>query len=197
MVGYGDNRLTVRAIKAYIDGALGSRGAWLLEPYSDQPGSIGLPDSLDALKEHGAARHRAWLSIVHACDRRSRKSRGLEYLRRGVHTVRQERRAICAGASSTHSTSRRPTSRASVSLASSPRCRRVHATSDAVFVPARLGDTARRRRRLCVAEADEVGSDRDRRHRRAGRGRRSDPRTTTRRSPERRRRDACSTVLKR
>jgi len=36
-----DHRLTVRAIKAYSDGALGSRGAWLLEPYTDEPGSTG------------------------------------------------------------------------------------------------------------------------------------------------------------
>lgn len=36
-----DHRLTVRAIKAYSDGALGSRGAWLLEPYADEPGSTG------------------------------------------------------------------------------------------------------------------------------------------------------------
>jgi predicted amidohydrolase YtcJ len=36
------DRLTVRAIKLYIDGALGSRGAALLEPYSDAPGSTGL-----------------------------------------------------------------------------------------------------------------------------------------------------------
>lgn len=35
------HRLTVRAIKAYADGALGSRGAWLLEPYADEPGSTG------------------------------------------------------------------------------------------------------------------------------------------------------------
>ena len=35
------HRLTVRAIKAYSDGALGSRGAWLLEPYADEPGSTG------------------------------------------------------------------------------------------------------------------------------------------------------------
>ena len=42
MVGYGDNRLTVRAIKRFIDGALGSRGAWLLEPYTDSPDSAGL-----------------------------------------------------------------------------------------------------------------------------------------------------------
>ncbi|HEY7753945.1 MAG TPA: amidohydrolase [Steroidobacteraceae bacterium] len=37
-----DPRLTVRAIKLYIDGALGSRGAALLEPYSDSPESRGL-----------------------------------------------------------------------------------------------------------------------------------------------------------
>jgi predicted amidohydrolase YtcJ len=37
MVGVGDQHLTVRAIKRQIDGALGSRGAWLLAPYSDLP----------------------------------------------------------------------------------------------------------------------------------------------------------------
>jgi predicted amidohydrolase YtcJ len=37
-----DPRLTVRSIKLYMDGALGSRGAALLEPYSDMPGSRGL-----------------------------------------------------------------------------------------------------------------------------------------------------------
>jgi len=42
VVGYGSNMLTVRAIKITADGALGSRGAWLLEPYSDKPDSSGL-----------------------------------------------------------------------------------------------------------------------------------------------------------
>jgi len=41
-VGFGDNHLTVRAVKAYMDGALGSRGAWLLEPYADLAGHTGL-----------------------------------------------------------------------------------------------------------------------------------------------------------
>lgn len=41
-VGYGGDRLTVRAIKVSIDGALGSHGAWLLEPYDDLPTSSGL-----------------------------------------------------------------------------------------------------------------------------------------------------------
>ncbi len=38
----GDRRLTVAGIKVSVDGALGSRGAWLLEPYSDSPESTGL-----------------------------------------------------------------------------------------------------------------------------------------------------------
>ncbi len=42
MVGYGGNHLTVRAIKLSIDGALGSRGAWLLEPYADATHLKGL-----------------------------------------------------------------------------------------------------------------------------------------------------------
>lgn len=42
-VGLGDERLTIRAIKLVADGALGSRGAWLHEPYSDRPGHVGLP----------------------------------------------------------------------------------------------------------------------------------------------------------
>lgn len=42
VVGYGNNQLTVRAIKITADGALGSRGAWLLEPYSDKADSTGL-----------------------------------------------------------------------------------------------------------------------------------------------------------
>jgi hypothetical protein len=41
-VGLGGGFLTVRAVKLYADGALGSRGAALLEPYSDDPGNTGL-----------------------------------------------------------------------------------------------------------------------------------------------------------
>ena len=37
-----DDRFVVRGIKLYIDGALGSRGAALLAPYSDSPASVGL-----------------------------------------------------------------------------------------------------------------------------------------------------------
>ncbi len=41
ILGAGDNHLTVRSIKRQIDGALGSRGAWLLEPYADLDSSSG------------------------------------------------------------------------------------------------------------------------------------------------------------
>ncbi|MFP4340485.1 MAG: amidohydrolase [Cyclobacteriaceae bacterium] len=40
-IGLGNNFLTIRSIKLYADGALGSRGAWLLEEYSDMPGAYG------------------------------------------------------------------------------------------------------------------------------------------------------------
>jgi predicted amidohydrolase YtcJ len=41
-LGYGDDRLTVRSLKLVSDGALGSRGAALLEPYSDDPDNRGI-----------------------------------------------------------------------------------------------------------------------------------------------------------
>ena len=37
-----DGRIITRAIKYYADGALGSRGAALFEPYADRPGTSGL-----------------------------------------------------------------------------------------------------------------------------------------------------------
>ena len=40
-IGLYDDHLTIRSIKLYADGALGSRGAWLIEDYSDQQGAHG------------------------------------------------------------------------------------------------------------------------------------------------------------
>ena len=43
MIGYGNNYLTVRTIgEKVLDGALGTHGGWLLEPYADLPRSSGL-----------------------------------------------------------------------------------------------------------------------------------------------------------
>ena len=38
-----DDKLRLNGVKLYLDGALGSRGAWLKRPYSDDPGNTGLP----------------------------------------------------------------------------------------------------------------------------------------------------------
>jgi hypothetical protein len=49
----GEARLAVRGVKILLDGALGSRGAALSEPYADDPGNVGLlqmePDAYTSL----------------------------------------------------------------------------------------------------------------------------------------------------
>ena len=53
VLGYGDHHLTVRSIKWTVDGALGSHGAWLLEPYTESPRrKTGFPRSLDVLRRN-------------------------------------------------------------------------------------------------------------------------------------------------
>lgn len=58
LIDYG-GRLTVRSVKLYADGALGSRGAALLAPYSDDPGNSGLmlatPEHLQDVASRGRA----------------------------------------------------------------------------------------------------------------------------------------------
>lgn len=50
---YGNDRLEIASVKLYTDGALGSRGAAMIEPYSDDPENRGLPfwtqSELDAM----------------------------------------------------------------------------------------------------------------------------------------------------
>ncbi|MEO5816486.1 MAG: amidohydrolase [Gemmatimonadaceae bacterium] len=60
MQGYAKGFLTVRSIKRQIDGALGSNGAWLLEPYADLPRSTGL-----ALEEPESLQRAAEVAIKH------------------------------------------------------------------------------------------------------------------------------------
>lgn len=58
-IGADDDHFTVRAIKRMMDGALGSRGAWMLEPYADLPNSFGLPT-----EDPGEIRKTAELAIA-------------------------------------------------------------------------------------------------------------------------------------
>ena len=76
MLGYASNYLTVRSIKRQIDGALGSNGAWLLEPYADLPRSTGLaleePASLQKAAEI-AFRHGYQVNVHAIGDRANRE----------------------------------------------------------------------------------------------------------------------------
>ena len=52
ITGYGNDHLRVGSIKKYMDGALGSRGAWMFEPYSDLPDHTGeAVTPLDEMRE--------------------------------------------------------------------------------------------------------------------------------------------------
>jgi predicted amidohydrolase YtcJ len=75
VIGYGNNRLTVRAIKMTGDGALGSRGAWLLEPYSDKADSVGLPTTPVATMRQNAqvALEAGYQVCIHAIGDRANR----------------------------------------------------------------------------------------------------------------------------
>jgi len=72
---YGNHHLAVRAIKIVADGALGSRGAALLEPYSDEAGNTGLlttpPDEVYA--QALAASKAGFQTCIHAIGDRANR----------------------------------------------------------------------------------------------------------------------------
>jgi hypothetical protein len=73
VTGYTNSRLEVRSVKLLMDGALGSRGAALFEPYTDRPGYTGL---LTTTPEHALAVSRAALetgfqACIHAIGDRA------------------------------------------------------------------------------------------------------------------------------
>jgi predicted amidohydrolase YtcJ len=77
ILGAGGDFFTVRAMKRAIDGALGSRGAWLLEPYADKPDSIGLnnddPEDIRKVAEL-AIQHNFQLCVHAIGDRANRET---------------------------------------------------------------------------------------------------------------------------
>ncbi|MEO1034763.1 MAG: amidohydrolase [Pseudomonadota bacterium] len=68
LIDYADSRLSIRSVKLYADGALGSRGAALIDEYTDEPGNRGLlfsdRDEIGALI--GKANDRGFQANVHA-----------------------------------------------------------------------------------------------------------------------------------
>jgi predicted amidohydrolase YtcJ len=91
-----DRRLVVRSVKAFYDGALGSRGARLLEDYSDRPGHRGVSGSqygfdqalvADLMKRGfqaaihaiGDAGNRETLDFLEKVEREAPATRGLRH----------------------------------------------------------------------------------------------------------------------
>ena len=70
-----DHFLTVHSVKAQIDGALGTHGAWLLEPYADMPESTGLPqtDPEDLRATAEIVRDQGFQLYVHAIGDRGNR----------------------------------------------------------------------------------------------------------------------------
>jgi predicted amidohydrolase YtcJ len=66
--GFGDAWIRIAGIKAFSDGALGSRSAWMIEPYEDDPENRGIPTTTpEALAELVRKANSAGLSVaVHA-----------------------------------------------------------------------------------------------------------------------------------
>jgi len=76
----GNDFLAVRSVKRLFDGALGSHGAWLLEPYSDMPGTTGLVlDEPDNVEESARIAIRLGFQLnTHAIgDRANREALGI------------------------------------------------------------------------------------------------------------------------
>ena len=77
MLNAGNGMLTIRSVKVSLDGALGSYGAWLLQPYADRAGFMGQNTfNIDTLKSIAAYCRANGLQLcVHAIgDRANRET---------------------------------------------------------------------------------------------------------------------------
>jgi len=139
VVNYGDKRFTVRAVKRAIDGALGSRGAWMLAPYADLPSTSGMnTDTPGDVRETSAlAAKYDYQVAVHAIgDRANREV--LNIYEETFTRLRKDGKALRW----------RIEHAQNIDPADIPRFGRlgviaamqgIHATSDGPWVPARIG----------------------------------------------------------
>jgi len=135
----GGGLLTVGGIKRYADGALGSHGAWLLEPYSDLPDSVGLNVmTLEELREAAqlAAEHELQLCIHAIGDKANRVS--LDVFEEVISTRDdgRELRWRIEHAQHLHPDDIPRFAELGVIAAMQP----IHCTSDGPWVPSRLGE---------------------------------------------------------
>jgi predicted amidohydrolase YtcJ len=139
VVGHGDNRLTVRAIKLSIDGALGSRGAWLLEPYSDAAHLKGLNlVPIDAVKKTASlAVENDYQFGVHAIgDRANREVLDIFEESFKVNPNKKDLRWRIEHAQHLHPDDIARFGKLGITAS----MQGVHCTSDGTWVPDRLGD---------------------------------------------------------
>ena len=138
-IDYGAGHLTVRAIKRQIDGALGSRGAWLIEPYSYKPESTGLNTTwVDSIRETARlAIANGYQLCVHAIgDRANRETLNIFEQTFKANPDNKDLRWRIEHAQHLNAADIPRFGQLGV-IAS---MQGVHCTSDAPYVPARLGD---------------------------------------------------------
>jgi predicted amidohydrolase YtcJ len=144
LIGFGDHFLTVRAVKRAIDGALGTHGAWLLDPYSDKPETSGLPQtSMDNLRETAEiALHHGFQLNTHAIgDRGNREALDLYQELFAEHPDQDLRWRI------EHAQNLHPDEVPRFAeLGITASMQGIHATSDGPWVPQRLGQERARQR---------------------------------------------------
>jgi predicted amidohydrolase YtcJ len=139
LTDYGNARLAARAIKISADGALGSRGAALLEPYADEPETSGLltvpPDDVYALTL--AASRAGFQTAIHAIgDRTNRQVIDVfERVQREVPGARDLRMRV-EHAQILDAAEIPRFARLGIVASMQP----THATSDMPWVPARIGE---------------------------------------------------------
>lgn len=131
--------LVVRSIKVSIDGALGSHGAWLLEPYEDMPTSTGLalvqPESVARTAELAIAN--GFQLGVHAIgDRANREVLDIYERTFAANPDMVDPRWRIEHAQHLHPDDIRRFG----TLGVIPAMQGVHATSDAPWIPRRLGE---------------------------------------------------------
>ncbi|MCK9408134.1 MAG: amidohydrolase [Bacteriovoracaceae bacterium] len=90
-----NSMFTIRSIKLYLDGALGSRGAALIEPYSDEPEHRGLittsPDSIRLMSEQGL--EKGFQIAIHAIGDRGNRIALNEFEKAAQRYPEQAKRA--------------------------------------------------------------------------------------------------------
>ncbi len=116
-----NNKLRLVGVKLYGDGALGSRGAWLKQPYADAPGQTGLGFMTDDVIRNLMSR--AAMDKYQSRSTRSVTGRTRRCSTRSTNWPRPIR-ATGAGESNMRKWSIRRTCHASASMASSLRCSR-------------------------------------------------------------------------